>query len=32
MDQPQCIESRVHRGGDGKVAIVDYGKVSQGIA
>lgn len=29
---PQCIETRVHRGGDGKVAIMDYGKVSSGYS
>jgi hypothetical protein len=31
-DQPQCTEVRIHRGGDGKVAIIDYGKVSSGYS
>lgn len=26
--EPRCIESRIHRGGGGKVAIMEYGKVS----
>lgn len=26
--EPRCIETRIHRGGGGKVAIVDYGRVA----
>lgn len=29
---PQLVETRIHRGGDGKVAIMDYGKVSSGYS
>lgn len=25
--QPKCTETRIHRGGGGKVAIIDYGRV-----
>lgn len=32
VTEPQCIESRIHRGGDGKVAIMEYGKVSSGYS
>ena len=30
MSEAKCIESRVHCGGDGKVAIMEYGKVTSG--
>lgn len=26
--QPKCTDIRIHRGGGGKVAIIDYGRVS----
>lgn len=29
---PKCTEVRIHRGGDGKVAIMEYGKVSSGYS
>lgn len=32
MSEAKCIETRIHRGGDGKVAIMDYGKVSSGYS
>lgn len=32
MSEATCIETRIHRGGDGKVAIVDYGKISSGYS